>query len=217
MAITTLTNVKTILNITVSDKDTWIDALIPQVESDYEGIRNRPFDVGTLVNIVTTAALAADEEMTITIGNWARIGSTARGADYTISLREDDTANIIARRIANQIEPSPYYNVKPLTNATSSSADVSFVEKFEKWTESRSILDMTVSTSTGYTATVNKLQTIYPDGAELTAAQMIQFNLSKPGGVKSESLGDYSVTYGDSVSGYPKSITGKIKRYVKTL
>lgn len=207
MAITTINRAKTLLNITTTDKDTWITALIPQVESDYQAVRNRPFDAGTRVNIATTAALAADETMTVTISS-----------DYAITLRVGDTAQIIARRITNQILPSAYYSVTaPLANASSSSADVLFLERFEPWTESRSVLDLSVSTSTGYTATVTPMETFYPNGAELTAVQMIQFHMGKPGGVKSESLGDYSVTYDESAAGYPKSITGKIKRYVRTL
>lgn len=44
MAIVTREQVKTFLQIEGSDKDDLIDALIPEVESDYERIRNIPFD-----------------------------------------------------------------------------------------------------------------------------------------------------------------------------
>ena len=59
--------------------------------------------------------------------------------------------------------------------------------------------------------------TVYPSGAELAAIQMIGFriNLQKSQGVKSESLGDHSVSYADIGGGaYPKSITNSIKRFV---
>jgi hypothetical protein len=60
----------------------------------------------------------------------------------------------------------------------------------------------------------------YPDGSELVAAQMIGFHLQpsmKSGGaMKSESIGSYSYTRDDnSADGYPKSITCRIKRYVR--
>ena len=44
MAIVTREQVKTFLQISGVDKDDLIDALIPQVEADYERIRNIPFD-----------------------------------------------------------------------------------------------------------------------------------------------------------------------------
>lgn len=132
MAITTLANAKTLLNITTTTKNAWITALIPQVEYDYQQIRNKPFDVGTKVNITATGALASDEEITIEIGNWSAIGSTAEGKEYDIDLRSGDTADMIARRIANQIQPSSLFRVIPsLVNASSSSADLYFIERFE--------------------------------------------------------------------------------------
>jgi len=58
---------------------------------------------------------------------------------------------------------------------------------------------------------------IYPKGAALTAAQMIQFHLNgmRRTGIAAQSLGDHSVTFtGELMEGYPKSIVGKIRRYV---
>lgn len=57
---------------------------------------------------------------------------------------------------------------------------------------------------------------IYPDGAGLVAALMISYHLNtgKRAGIASQSLGDHSVTFKDLVNGYPKEITGKIRRYV---
>ena len=60
---------------------------------------------------------------------------------------------------------------------------------------------------------------IYPAGSELTAIEMIGYELGKRGrttGMKSESLGDYSYTKDDpSGGGYPVSIIQKIRRFVK--
>ena len=59
---------------------------------------------------------------------------------------------------------------------------------------------------------------VYPVGSERTAILMVAWmekESSRSGiGVKAESLGDWSVTYGDSMNGYPDSITKSIKRYV---
>ena len=58
---------------------------------------------------------------------------------------------------------------------------------------------------------------VYPAGSEMTAIKMIdwQMNNAKSYGKKSESLGDYSVTYQENkVSEYPVSLTNSIKKYV---
>lgn len=72
--------------------------------------------------------------------------------------------------------------------------------------------------------------TVYPPGANLTAIRMIGYHLAQQAeggglegaaaGIASESLGDYSVSYGAGGAGggrygyYPESITGGIRRYV---
>jgi hypothetical protein len=103
MAIISLGRAKALLNITDGDNDSQITALIPQVEADYEHIRNKSFDKGSILSIATTG-LPADEEITVTIGNFAAIGGTDSGWEHDVDLREDDTADIIATRIMNQIQ-----------------------------------------------------------------------------------------------------------------
>lgn len=61
--------------------------------------------------------------------------------------------------------------------------------------------------------------TVYPDGSELTAAQMIGFNMSSSiangGGFKSESIGSYSYTMNEARSiGYPDNIVKRITRFI---
>lgn len=220
MAIVTRANVKTLLNISTTASDDWIDALIPQVESDYVHIRNRPFETGTKLTVETTG-LPADEEMSLELGNYATVGEPAKGWNYIVWLRENDTANMIIYRIINQIKPSGYFNFTVGDSATDS-AEVYITERFPQFQENISVLDVTVDASTSITETIEKMQTIYPKGSELTAAQMIHHHLTqhetgKPAGVKSESLGDYSVTYADTQGGYPRSITGQITRYAVML
>lgn len=58
--------------------------------------------------------------------------------------------------------------------------------------------------------------TIYPNSSELTAIKMIGYLLSNNYGIKSESLGDYSVTFeSDKMGGYPRSIVGRIRRHLR--
>ena len=216
MAITTLSNVKLLLNMSSTDttNDAWITALITQAESDYEQIRGKPFDIATKINIATTG-LPADEEAEIEIGNSASVGATASGLEYEVWLRENDGANMIAYRVMAAMKPSGYFNFS-MTNTSSSDADLYITERFPPWQEFISNLDITITSSTSFTSTITKMQTVYPAGSEMTAAQMIQYLMSKPGGVKAESLGDYSVTYDDAAGGYPKSIMGQIVRFAVT-
>ena len=203
MAITTLNEVKKILNITTTEKDDWITTLIPQVEDDYLSIRGRPFEVGTKVK-VETLGLPADEDMGLTIGE----------DDYIIELKDDDTAHMIAYRVCQQMKPSVLFKIS-IANAASSSADLLFVEKYPKYQENFSVMDLDVDASANFDTTISKMQTFYPSGAEQTVAQMISYQMDKPGGVQSESLGDYSVTYAETGGGgYPRNITGGITRFV---
>ena len=215
MAITTRDRVKAILGITTTDHDDRIDALIPQVEDDYVQIRGKPFDVGTLLTVESTG-VGADEKVTITIGNYAEVGAAAQGVEFNVVIRAGDTAGVIARRIVNQVLPSGYYTLTaPMVDSTSTSAGVYFRERFERFTEDFSVLDMTVDPAVGLTSEVEVMQTIYPEGAEYTAAKMIHFAMNAGAGVTSERLGDYSVTY-DASGAYPRSITSSIKKYVTT-
>ena len=205
MSITTLSNVKTLLGLsTGTADDSRITALITQVEQDYQAIRGKPFDVGTKISINTTG-MPADETITIEVGAW----------EYEIDLVKDDTAHMIARRIVNQIKPNVYYNVFA-HYTTSTTADVYLVEKMEAYSDDFSVLDLAVENTTTITATVTKMQIVYPDGAEMTAAQMVGYQMQRPNGIQSESLGDYSVSYGTVQGGYPSAITGKIIRFAVT-
>jgi hypothetical protein len=59
---------------------------------------------------------------------------------------------------------------------------------------------------------------LYPDNAELVASQMIGYMMTQAmstgGGFKSESIGSYSYSLNDTVGVYPKSITGRITKFV---
>ena len=215
MAITSLANYRNLTNPASTAPDSWITALIDQVEADYEHIRNKPFDKGTILSIATSG-LPADEEITVTVGNFAAVGGTDSGWEHDVTLRENDTADIIATRIINQIQPTAYY-LMTLSTASTSVADINLMDRFPDRMENYSVIDLSLETSTSITTTIARLQTLYPKGAEMTAVQMINYLMSNSGGVKSESLGDYSVTYEEVGSNYPKSVTAGIRRYVVTL
>ena len=58
-------------------------------------------------------------------------------------------------------------------------------------------------------------KTVYPDGAEATALEMIRYHLSdREAGVISETVSRRSVTYEQAMNGYPRPITKRIKRYL---
>jgi hypothetical protein len=222
MAITTLARAKALLGKTDTDSDTQIDALISQIENDYLSIRGKPFDEGTLVTLEMTTSLTADEEIKITIGNFAQIGGTSNGWEFKVKLREDDTADIIAKRIITQIKPTSYYKMW-LSSANSTTAKLYMLDRFPDVMENFSVIDLKFDTSTQISTTIEKMQTIYPDGAEMTAAQMMQhqMNTIESAGVSGESLGDYSVQYSGNAQGvygsYPKSVVGGIKRFAVTM
>ncbi len=62
---------------------------------------------------------------------------------------------------------------------------------------------------------------VYPANAELTAIKMVGYNLFNISNLnkKSESLGDYSVSFQDTIgtSNYPASITGAIKKFARAI
>ena len=196
MAITTLNTVKQILNIIDTSQDSWISALIPKVESDYEAIRNKPFD--TCAKLTITDAATSDGDITITISD------VTNDFEYNITVKDGDDTMLIAQRIAN------YFNSKSII---ADGDDVLFIG-------TGVVLEFDGGT-TGVDATVTAMATYYPDSAEFTAIKMINYHLktSDAMGKASESLGDYSVSYdrGESSADYPKDIVGGIKRYVNTV
>ena len=193
MAITTLCKVRTILGITDTGQDAMIEALIPVVESDYEAIRNKPFD--TCAKLTITNAATSDGDITITVSD------ATNDFEYDIAVRDGDSTMLIAQRIAS------YFNRKSII---ADGDDVLFIG-------TGVVLDFDGGT-TGADATVTAMATYYPDSAEFTAIKMINYHMATKDamGKQSESLGDYSVTYDRGVTSadYPNDIVGGIKRYV---
>lgn len=194
--ITTWAQTQTILDLDAG-LQTRVDALIPLVEDDYLHIRNKPFDVGNILTI--TAPCTADGDLTVTYND----------ANFTVPVLNGDNTLVVARKIAFAIDRVTQGVV------TVSGSAVTFL----------GYATLTFAAGgTGVTVTTSGIDTIYPTGAELTAIRMIEHHLT--GGSRaaaqnasSESLGDYSISYkaggpGTTISDYPQSIVGGIKRYV---
>ena len=185
MPITTLSQYKLIKGITGTAQDAQIEALILLVESDYLNIRNRPFDTGITIKVTAGATVTGDLEFTYA------------GSTVLIAVEAGDTTPVVAHRIGLVLGGHV--------------GDTVTIE---------TVYDYTLNAgATGVTATISTVGNLYPEGSEMVAINMMHWMLSGGGqsaGVASESLGKYRVSYdtGQSAGGYPKSITGAIKRYV---
>lgn len=205
MAITTLARAKAILKKTDSTDDVAIDMLIPLVEADYLRIRNKPWDIGNALSIAPAAVVAVAGDITITLDD----------ADYPVALEIGDTAESIAYKIKAALESASYYTVQAIGATV-------YLKNHTRATALT--LAFTDTDGTGVTATVSGPGIIYPEGAELTAIKMIQYQLTAglAAGLSSERLGDYSVSYeaggGDGrILDYPKSVVGSIRRHARSM
>lgn len=91
MAITTLANVKAVLGITDSSKDTQISAMIPLVESTYLSIRNKAFDtVNSVIVYPSGAENTAIKMISYDLKNNNNIGLSSESlGDYSVSYLEN--------------------------------------------------------------------------------------------------------------------------------
>jgi hypothetical protein len=192
MPITTWSKVQDVLDLDDS-QETLVDTLIPLVEEDYLQIRNKPFETGETLTIDDPAT--ADGDVTVTI-------ITSAGAyEHEIEVNSGDDETVVAQKIY-LVLGYIYGNAIEVEEEVVTIKGKGFVLSFD-------------GGDTGVTATTSGMQTFYSNGAEMTAIRMIKYQLdSDKIGVKSESLGDYSISY-DTAGGvnYPKSIMGGIKRY----
>lgn len=192
MAITAWNMAQTILDLP-DELEARVEALIPHVEDDYVKIRNRAFDTGDTLTI--TGGATADGNLVVSIGD----------TEFTVEVEAGDDEELVARKIHIELTESGRYRV------SLDGANVTVISRLDT-------LALSAAT-TGVTATTTGIETVYPDGAEMTAIRMIQFQLSagKGAGISSEALGDHSITYdtaGAWIGDYPKSVVGSIKRYV---
>ncbi len=183
----TLQRYKDLRGITTTANDAQINALLSVVTDDYLAIRGRPFDTGRTLTVDDAAG--ADGDITVAYD----------GTEYEIELEAGDTQTVIARKISHNI---PDASVRGAVVTVIS--DVPFALTYS-------------AGGTGSSATVSNYGEIYPVGSEMTAADMIGWQMQGVlPGVMSESLGGHSVSYSVHGKGskYPHEITRSIKRFL---
>lgn len=80
----------------------------------------------------------------------------------------------------------------------------------------RSATELTVDKDLEDETTANSFYKVkYPTGLKLIFSQMVNHKLNEVVGVKSESIGQYSVTYDISQTGYPQQIWNSLRKYSK--
>ena len=175
-----------ILYIVDETRDDRISALLSIVEADYLRIRNIPF-------IEFWADATVDDA---TLENITIVDDT----DAENLLDITDARKAIFKSLERGM----------VVSGTGVQSKIDDYE-YDLTDDSRTIEMDDVATATGEEVLV----TAYPAGADYTAALMIEYNLYKRHGFSSERTGDYSYSQEEIVSGYPKSITGMIRRYVR--
>lgn len=188
MPIVTLNKVKTFLNITDTTKDALITALIPEIEADFLLIRNKPF-------IVITGNLTTGAEFITNVERFDP-NNTLYYQRYE-RLLSDDQIDHLFDQICEGMTVSDIAGTKVYGKIIN-------IDKFNQ--------QITLDADASATATGEKLY-IYPEGCQLAAAEMLKYMMNKKY-AQSESFGDYSFSSEEMVSGYPKSITNKIRRFI---
>jgi len=175
--IITLSQTKSLLNLTGTSKDTLITALIPEAEAKYLQIRNYPFHkfYGD-----TTAASK-------TISNIALYPSSITGSISVSSSRYIDRMDYI------------------------------YTSAIDNYVTDVDTISNTIAIDTAASTTGSIVFTVYPQGAKMTAAKLIQYLMqsNSMNGLQSESVGSYSwskATTGNPY-GVPDDIFKSIKRY----
>ncbi len=182
--IITLSQVKSLLNLTGTSKDTLITALIPEAEAKYLQIRNYPFHMfyGNITNASKTISgitLYPSTVRDLSISSYKSTASFINRMDYLYSsLKSIDNYVTDVNDTANSVE---------IDSSASSTAD-------------------------------SVVFTVYPQGAKMTAAKLIQYLMqsNSMNGLQSESVGSYSWSKGSTGNPYgvPDDIFKSIKRFV---
>jgi hypothetical protein len=186
MAILSTTEVKTYIQETSTTYDTLIGAFLPICLQDFFEYTNNYFD-NNAVRIETSNVTASSSDRTLII----------TGTNFsTYSFQSGDEF-----RIRNSKRNDGFYTAATVSSATitvSSSSD--YVATFTLRNEAEQEAFWTI----------NKIDV--PMSVKPLIASMVKFKIEHPSGTpQSESLGDYSVTYGGGE--YPESITKAMNKY----
>ena len=186
MAIISTTEVKTYLSETSTTYDTLIGAFLPMCLQDFFDYTNNYFD-NNAVRIQSANITASSSALTLVV----------TGTNFsTYSFLSGDEI-----RIRNSKRNDGFYTAGTVSSATitvtSSDTNVAtYTLRDEEELEA--------------SWTINKID--FPIGVKPIIASMVKWRIEHPSGVpQSESLGDYSVTYGGM--DYPASITKSMDKY----
>ena len=180
------TEAKTYLQITSTDYDTLISAFIPVAIQDFFEYTNNYFD-NNAFRVVSADVTASSSEMTMVLGNTNfSTYSFVDGDDFRVrnSKRNDGyyIADSVSSATLTVVGSSVYIGTSVLKDETALEAE---------WI-------------------INKIDV--PISVKPLLASMIKFKIDHPIGTpQSESLGDYSVTYGGGP--YPESIMKDMSKY----
>lgn len=188
MAILSTTEAKLYLGITSTEYDNLISAYLPMVINEFFEHTNNYFDNNT-VKLISNAITASSSALTIVVSN-------TNFSTYSFASGDEI-------RVRDSARNDGFY-----TAATVSSATI---------TVTSSSVNAATCTLRGESEqeacwTITKIDV--PMNIKPLLASMIKFKIDNPFGTpQSESLGDYSVNYGNSGSVYPQGITAGMNRY----
>jgi hypothetical protein len=188
MSVVTKDEVKTYLQISSTDYDSLIDTYIPIVQEDLCEITNNDFLLRDVWNVGTDFVFAHSSSSADTI--------TDGSSDFTGNSRPDFKSNFDI-----VVHGSGYNDGKyQLDNVTASVLTLTTTEEL-------------VAEDDDEAVTISQVK--WPKPVKPVAAQMIWHRIKgiTQGGVQSESLGDYSVTY--DKTGYPQNIIESLRPYMK--
>lgn len=185
MAIVTSTEVKTLLQISGSTYDTLIETLIPIIQDEIVQYCNNPFHSTNIYYSASTIAFVDSDPDTMTDSD---SGFVDAGFTDNIDLHiegSEDNDSIV--------------HVDTVVAGTLTLASGEYL----------------IAESAGETITLTRV--IWPKALKMIACEMINQRMSKQrlSGVKSESLADHSITFGESGGGYSQNIYKQLNKFRK--
>ncbi len=185
MNIVSRSEVKTLLKISDTSQDTYIDALIPGIEDYITDFLSNYFVVPGVRVIGSTLALVAGSPATIT--------------DSGNGFLDAGFADGVVIRVSGSWFNDGYYLVNTVEAGTLTLAS------------SETLVNETPDTTQPITVVLAKI----PSAVKVAAAQMIGHKIDNRDGIASEKVGNYSVTYSGDVSksGYPDRIINAIRPF----
>jgi hypothetical protein len=187
MAIVSTTEIKSLLNITSTTYDDQIGIFLPIALQEFFDYTNNYFD-NNAVRLISAQITASSSDYTMVFSG---------GSFLTYSFAAGDEV-----RVRNSKRNDGFYTVLTLSSGTLTVASSSV---------SVATCYLRDETEGEASWTINKIDV--PQAVKPLIAAMIKFHIDNPTGlVQSESLGEYSVTYGGGA--YPSGITQQMQKYV---